>query len=348
MKKNELFDNVKFLLNNQNKMKKILLGFALLFGTAQTQAQESNLQLKGTVIDTVAQYVYLQKFHNKMFTTIDSAKVKEGSFSFKTKVKTPELYGLSVNTEDSPLYVFLEKGPINVKLSPKKYYSTSVVEGSESQNLFESYRKSKEVEISTFITENPKSIVPAYVLYRNWSYRLTPEQITQNIALLDKSQQNSTYVKELKELVTVLDGLSVGKKVPDFTANDPQGKSVRLSENLKGYTLVDFWASWCGPCRRENPNIVAAYKEFHDKGFNIVGVSLDKKKENWIKGIQDDNLTWLHVSDLLFWNSAIAKLYGVRAIPGNYLVDSKGIIVAKNLHGEELQTTLRSLLGQAN
>jgi len=325
-------------------MKKILLGFALLFGFTQTQAQENNLQLKGTVVDTVVNYVYLQKFHNKMFTTIDSVRVKDGNFSFKTKVKTPELYGLSVNTESSPLYIFLEKSPITVKLSPKKYYSNSVVEGSASQDLFETYKKSKDVEISTFIKENPNSIVSAYVLYRNWSYRLSPEQIRQNIALLDKTQQSTTYVKELRDLALVLDGLAVGKKAPDFTANDPEGKPIRFYENLKGYTLVDFWASWCGPCRRENPNIVAAYKEFHDKGFNIVGISLDKKKENWIKGIQDDNLTWLHVSDLLFWNSAVAKLYGIRAIPGNYLVDSNGIIVAKNLQGEELQSTLKSLL----
>lgn len=91
---------------------------------------------------------------------------------------------------------------------------------------------------------------------------------------------------------------------------------------------------------------MAAYKEYHDKGFNVFGISLDKKKENWVKGIQDDHLDWLQVSDLLFWNSEIAKLYGVRAIPGNYLVDSKGIIVAKNLHGEELQSTLKSLLNK--
>ncbi|KAF2336896.1 TlpA disulfide reductase family protein [Flavobacterium daemonense] len=325
-------------------MKRILLGFALFLGLVQTQAQENNLQLKGTVADTVVQYVYLQKFHNKMFTTIDSVKVKDGSFSFKTKVKTPELYGLSVNTASSPLYVFLEKEPITVKLSPKKYYNASTVSGSASQDLFETYKKSNDIEISKFITENPKSIVSAYVLYRNWSYRLTPEQITQNIALLDKSLQNTTYVKELKDLAIVLYGLAVGKKAPDFTEKDTEGKPVRFYENLKGYTLVDFWASWCGPCRRENPNIVAAYKEFHDKGFNIIAISLDKKKENWVKGIQDDKLDWLQVSDLLFWNSAVAKLYGVRAIPANYLVDSNGIIVAKNLHGEELQATLKSLL----
>ncbi|HEX8018115.1 MAG TPA: TlpA disulfide reductase family protein [Flavobacterium sp.] len=325
-------------------MKKLIVILALFLGITGVHAQESNLQLKGTVTDTVAKYVYLQKFHNKMFTTIDSSKVVDGNFSFKTKVKLPELYGLSVNTANIPLYIFLEKTPITVKLSPVKNYSTSVVEGSESQQLFDTYRKTRDVEISKWITEHPKSIVSAYVLYRNWSYRLTPDQITQNIALLDKSLQNSTYVKELKELVTVLNGLAVGKKAPDFTANDPDGKPVRLSENLKGYTLVDFWASWCGPCRKENPNIVAAYKEYHDKGFNVFGVSLDKKKENWVKGIQDDNLNWLQVSELIYWNSEIAKLYGVRAIPANYLVDSKGIIVARNLRGEELQTTLKTLL----
>lgn len=185
-------------------MKRIITILALCLVVVGTQAQESNLQLKGTVTDTVVQYVYLQKFHNKMFKTIDSVKVKDGSFSFKTKVQTPELYGLSVNTANTPLYIFLENTPITVKLSPKKYYSTSVVEGSESQNLFDTYRKTKDVEISKFITEHPKSIVSAYVLYRNWSYRLAPAEITANIALLDKSQQNSVYVKELRELVTVL------------------------------------------------------------------------------------------------------------------------------------------------
>ncbi|MGE6355005.1 redoxin domain-containing protein [Flavobacterium sp. NPDC079362] len=329
-------------------MKKILLFLTLCLGATATQAQEANVQLKGTVVDTVAQYVYLQKFHNKMFTTIDSVKVVNGNFSFKTKVKLPELYGLSVNTANTPLYIFLEKAPITVKLSPAKYYSNSVVSGSASQDLFDVYKKTQNVDISKFITEHPSSIVSAYVLYRNWSYRLTPEQILQNIALLDKSQQNSTYVKELKELVTVLNGLQVGKKAPDFTSKDPDGKSVRFSENLKGYTLVDFWASWCAPCRKENPNIVAAYKEYHDKGFNIIGISLDKKKENWIKGIKDDHLDWLQVSELIYWNSEIAKLYGVRAIPANYLVDSKGIIVARNLRGEELQSTLKSLLNQNN
>ncbi|MFZ0598989.1 MAG: DUF4369 domain-containing protein, partial [Flavobacterium sp.] len=217
-------------------MKKIIVFLVLCFSVSAIQAQDSNVQLKGTVTDTIVKYVYLQKFHNKMFTTIDSVKVVDGKFGFKTKVKLPELYGLSVNTANSPLYIFLEKAPITVQLSPVKYYSTSVIEGSASQDLFNIYQKTENVDISKFITEHPGSLVSAYVLYRNWSYRLTPDQITQNIALLDKSQQNSTYVKELKELVTVLNGLQIGKKAPDFVSKNPEGKDIRFSENLNGYT----------------------------------------------------------------------------------------------------------------
>jgi len=306
--------------------------------------QKENLNLKGTVADTVVKKVYLQQFHNKVFTTVDSAVVNKGNFEFSSALVLPELYGLSVDTTKTPLYVFLEKNAITVKLSPRKGYSSSTVSGSASQNLFESYKQRKDVDISKFIRANPASIVSAYVLYRNWSYRLAPEEITKNVGLLDKSLSQVSYVTELQQLVKVLDGLAVGKKAPDFAAPDPSGKTLRLSDHLKGYTLIDFWASWCVPCRRENPNVVAAFEKYKDKGFSVFGVSLDKNKESWIKGIQDDHLNWAQVSELTYRKSEVAQLYGVRAIPANYLVDANGIIVAKNLRGENLELKLKELL----
>jgi peroxiredoxin len=133
-------------------------------------------------------------------------------------------------------------------------------------------------------------------------------------------------------------------KAQDFTQPDINGNPVSLSQFKGKYVLVDFWASWCQPCRMDNPNVVSAYNEFKDKNFTILGVSLDKSKDAWQKAIQQDGLTWTHVSDLKFWDNAAAALYGVQAIPYNVLVDPAGNIIAENLHGAEIAQTLRKLI----
>ena len=140
--------------------------------------------------------------------------------------------------------------------------------------------------------------------------------------------------------------VGIGATAPDFTLADTDGKPVKFS-GLSGsgkYLLLDFWTGWCGPCRRENPNLVRVYEKYKGKGFDIFAVSLDKQKEQWLKAIADDKLTWTHVSDLKFWDSAPAKLYGVRAIPSNVLIGPDGKIVARNLRGRELEEKLATLL----
>jgi peroxiredoxin len=137
--------------------------------------------------------------------------------------------------------------------------------------------------------------------------------------------------------------VSVGQPAPEFTLNDPDGNPIAISSFRGKYLLIDFWASWCGPCRRENPNVVTVYNDFNDKGFEIIGVSLDRDREKWLGAIESDHLTWPHVSDLQYWDSAAGKLYGINSIPANVLVDRGGIIVARNLHGDDLRKKLQEL-----
>ncbi|MFO7617053.1 MAG: TlpA disulfide reductase family protein, partial [Bacteroidales bacterium] len=134
-----------------------------------------------------------------------------------------------------------------------------------------------------------------------------------------------------------------GKPAPEISLSDPDGKVVNLS-SLKGkYVLLDFWAAWCAPCRRENPNIVKAYNQFRSKGFEIYAVSLDRNRQEWLDAIQADKLGWTHVSDLLFWNSPVAQQYGVQSIPANFLIDPDGIIIDRNLRGAALEARLQEI-----
>jgi peroxiredoxin len=155
------------------------------------------------------------------------------------------------------------------------------------------------------------------------------------------------YIAQQKSQRAASKVASVGNKAPEFSALTPEGKDLALSETLGKYTIVDFWASWCRPCRMENPNVVRVYNKYHDNGLNIISVSLDKsgQKERWIKAIEKDQMDWYHVSNLQFWNDPIPRSYGVRASPATFLLDESGTIIAKNLRGKALEDKIAELLG---
>ena len=203
-----------------------------------------------------------------------------------------------------------------------------------------------------FIKENPSALISVLLLDKGIATRAIKAEDVQGI--FDSFTPEMKETAAAKKISEQLDALKekakkdkateVGAKAPEFTAPGVDGQQLALKDMLGKITLVDFWAAWCKPCRRENPNVVAVYKKYHAKGLNVVGVSLDRKAEDWKRAIADDGLTWNHVSHVQYFNDPIAKLYNVSAIPAAFLLDENGVIVAKNLRGPALEAKVAELL----
>lgn len=323
----------------------MMVGVAVWWTLAASAQQPATLRLSGTVKGGDGK-VFLLKYIDRYYDLVDSAEVKaDGSFDFSNQVVLPEIYGLSVRKTDTPLLVFLDEGDIRVTLNAENPgYRGSAVTGSATQDLYDAFHRERGSDLTAFISEHPKSIVPLYVLYREYVSRLSSDEIVKNLSLVDESLQQTNYAKILRDVLKTRETIDVGQLAPDFRVDDVDGRHVSLKDFTgKGYLLIDFWASWCGPCRRENPNVVKTYHEWKDKGFDVLAISLDKTRDAWLKGIEQDKLPYHHVSELRYWDSDIARLYGIRAIPSNVLVDKNGVIVAKNLRGEELGKALEAL-----
>ena len=327
--------------------RKVILTLAIVAGEVLVaNAQKTSaLKLSGTFASNQHQKVYLQKYIDRYYEVIDSAVVdKDGKFSFSNKVALPEIYGLSVSLKDTPLLVFLDEGDIYVDLSPARGYQESKITGSATHDLYREFHDSHDRNLTTFIQQHPKSIVSMYVLYREYVSRLSSAEIKQHLSLLDAHLQQSSYADILRQVIETRKVTDIGQQAPDFSITDVDGKTVKLSDFVgQGYLLLDFWASWCGPCRKENPNVVEAYNKYHDQGFDVLAVSLDKTKAAWLRGIEEDGLKYHHVSELKYWNSDVARLYGIRSIPSNLLINREGKIIAKNLRGNELQEFLSQI-----
>ncbi|MCS7017895.1 MAG: TlpA disulfide reductase family protein [Cytophagales bacterium] len=197
--------------------------------------------------------------------------------------------------------------------------------------------------VKEIIQQNPISIVSIVVAGALDVDRELPflRQIHQQ---LQEAYPESEYVIDFGKRLEQIAKTAIGQPAPEIALKNPEGKEVKLSSLRGKYVLIDFWASWCGPCRRENPNIVRIYNRYKDKDFEIFGVSLDRDRDQWIKAIQDDGLAWIHVSDLQYWQSPIVQLYRIQGIPMTLLVDKNGIIIDKNLRGQALEDRLAELL----
>ena len=329
--------------------------------------------------------VYLQQRLDGPFNTIDSAVLTDGKFFFKGTIDYPEMYYLNIKGSKSLIPFFLEPSRINIAVNTSEI-NKSKISGSASQAEYDKYldqldqynfriredytmrKKAEELGdrekmlhfdsllsvvddershfIKDFIKNNNNSPITPYLLYRNlYDYDL--HELDEAMSNFDTTLQVSPYMPFLADYLRVLKRTDIGQHYVPFTMQDTSGTYIPLADLIgKNYLLVDFWASWCRPCREENPNVLSVYKDFKNKGFDILGVSLDRNKKSWEKAIQDDKLTWHHVSDLGYWQSVAARLYGIRSIPSNVLIDPNGVIIAKNLRGNELRNKLNEIFNK--
>ncbi len=366
-------------------MKRNILITGLVLAGLLSCAKPDGFIIKGIIQGKESGQINLLKYSDGKYIKEDSAKIVKGKFELKGKTDLPELRLISLGPKQVVAQFFAENGEIYVKINTDSInnfgvkgsksndeYSTltkefmnntketQVIQNKfmgaqqkgdergmkEAQADYQAMLQNQNVYVKNFIREHPKSTVSVFAALMQFSQEMTAHDIDTLITFFDPSIHKSIYINELNKIADRLRVTEIGAIAPDFTLNTPEGTPFSLSA-LKGkIVLVDFWASWCKPCRLENPNVVADYNKYKDKGFDILGVSLDKDKESWIKAIGDDKLSWHQVSDLKYWQNEVAVKYGIQSIPSNLLLDKDGKIIAKNLRGEALGKKLEELFGQ--
>ena len=356
-------------------MRKLLLSIVAASMTLAACNAQSGYKVTGTVEGMPDGKAIIATVNGSSLDTLAKADVKNGSFEFTGNVSEPTgayimvigqrgaipfmLENITVNAGQAGLTVTGSEGQkiydqfmaINATaqqeaMKLQQEYQAANGDQAKIQAIQEAYAKlmtdaqAKETEL---IKANPDSYVSTFVIVSGMG-QMEYEQLKERYNLLGEKAKASAQGKAIAAQIAKLESTAIGQIAPNFTITTPEGESISLYDIKGKVKLIDFWASWCGPCRGENPHVVEIYKEYHPKGLEIFGVSLDNNKEAWVKAIADDGLVWKHGSDLKGWQSAPAQLYSVSGIPHTVLLDENNKIIAKNLRGDELKQKIAELL----
>jgi peroxiredoxin len=292
------------------------------------------------------------------------ASIEKGKFVIKGNLKEPSFIVLVFGDQPPAIPLFIDNSKIKIDGDKNNLENLSVT-GSKSQNEFAEFSKEMKpyekifmpdsakdpVSVAavekigeSFVKKYPSSYVAPIAIIRILQSSENATVADNLYKLLSKDVKNSTLAQYVAEQLELAKINPIGSQIADFTQADTAGRPVKISSLRGKYVLIDFWASWCRPCRMENPNVVAAFNKYHEKNFTVLGVSLDQAKDAWLNAIHMDGLTWTHVSDLKGWGNQVAALFKVTSIPQNILIDPKGKIIGKNLRGEALNDKLSSIL----
>jgi len=364
----------------------VLLIFLVFMGNLSAQLLNNITVTGTVVNVQSSSMVYLSQLVGQGMEPIDSSKVRaDNSFSLSANIKSPNFFQLTLGGKEYTILILEPGQNVHIDIDAKQLMKPINITGSDDtkkvytmlgtlnsykaqQDALESeyqkvYGTPKQDSVGKILMQKYQSIEALKINYLKSEISTKPSlasmlfidqiKIDENLDLYEKVDKilyakypNNAFVGDLHRKVASKLQLAIGRPAPEINLSSPEGKNIKLSSFRGKVVLIDFWASWCGPCRRESPNMVKIYNKYHSKGFEIYSVSLDKEKSSWVKAIGADHLAWTHVSDLRYWSSVAAKDYGVGSIPFTVLVDEKGNIIAKGLRGPALEQKLEEIFSK--